>query len=369
MGTKGKAVICREWNKPVVVEEVVFDAPGPNQVLVKIEACGVCHSDLSATNGTMPLPPPLVLGHEGCGSIVQAGPGVSDYAVGDKIVASWIPSCGVCDFCQQGKAVMCVDWGKAFFGPKDGTHPVKDPKGNALNLFSGVGVMAEYAVLHRDSLIRIPKDVASDKAALVGCGVMTGVGAAFNRAHVRPGSSCLVIGAGGVGLNVIQGCAIAGAEKVIAVDLGDNKLEFATQFGATHTINPARDGDPVAKAKELTGGLGVDYAFEVIGLGATIAQAYNAVRKGGMAVVIGVSRMQETVTLPTAMMPFDEKVLTGSVYGSGQPKLDIPRLIQLYRKGSLKLDELVTQTYSIEDAPRAFEDLEKGVNARGVIVF
>jgi S-(hydroxymethyl)glutathione dehydrogenase/alcohol dehydrogenase len=368
MAKRGKAVLCREWNKPVVVEEVEFASPAANQVLVKVEACGVCHSDLSATNGTMPLPPPLVLGHEACGSIVEVGPGVSDWAVGDKVVACWIPSCGHCDFCAQGKAVMCVDWGKSFFGPKDGTRPVKDASGNPLNLFSGVGVMAEYAVLHRDSLIRVPKEIASDKAALVGCGVMTGVGAVFNRAQVKPGSTCLVIGAGGVGLNVIQGCAIAGAEKVIAVDLSDKKLEFAAQFGATHTLNPNRDGDPVAKAKELTGGAGVDYAFEVIGLGATIAQAYNAVRKGGMAVVIGVSKITETVTLPTAMMPFDEKVLTGSVYGSGQPKLDIPRLIQLYRKGSLKLDELVTSTYRIDDAARAFDDLDQGVNARGVIV-
>ena len=367
MSVKGKAVVCRQWNQPVSVEEVEVASPGPNQVLIKMEAIGVCHSDLSATNGTMPLPPPVVLGHEACGRIVELGEGMAGYAVGDKIIPCWIPTCGQCRFCQAGRPTLCDDWMKAFLGLKDGTRPIRDAAGNSLNAFSGVGVMAEYALLHRDNLIKIDPETPSDKAALVGCAVMTGVGGAINRARVQPGSSCVVFGAGGVGLNVIQGCALAGAETIIAVDMVDKKLEFAQQFGATHTINPSTDGDAVAKVKELTGG-GADYGFEAIGLGETIVQTYNAVRKGGTAVIIGVPRFDAVASFPAAMMFMEEKAILGSAYGSGSPKTDIPKLIKLYQRGRLKLDELITQTYRIEDAPRAFEDLEKGVNARGVIL-
>jgi S-(hydroxymethyl)glutathione dehydrogenase/alcohol dehydrogenase len=367
MPTKSKAVVCRDWAKPVEVEEIEVDSPQADQVLIQMEAIGVCHSDLSASNGTMPIPPPVVLGHESCGRIVEVGEGVSDYAVGDKVIPSWIPSCGQCRFCAEGRAVLCDDWAKSFFGPKDGTRPLKDAEGNLLGAMSGVGVMSEYAILHRDNIIKIDPDVPSDKAALVGCGVMTGVGAVFNRARVKPGSSCAVIGAGGVGLNVIQGCAIAGAETIVAVDMVDKKLEFAQQFGATHTVNPSTDGDAVAQIQQITGG-GADYAFEVIGLGATIAQTYQAVRKGGTAVIIGVPKMTEMLQLPAAMIWMEEKSLMGSTYGSGQPKQDIPNLIKLYQRGRLKLDELVTATYKLDEAARAFEDLEKGVNARGVIV-
>ena len=367
MAVKSKAVVCRQWNQPVSIEEIEVDSPGPNQVMIQLEAIGVCHSDLSATNGTMPIPPPVVLGHEACGRVVEVGEGVAGYAPGDKIIPCWIPICGQCRFCQEGRTTLCDDWAKSFLNPKDGTVPRRDADGNPLNAFAGVGVMAEYSTMHVDNLIKIDPEMPSDKAALVGCGVMTGVGAAINRAQVRPGSSCVVIGAGGVGLNVIQGCAIAGAETIIAVDLVDKKLEFAQQFGATHTVNPSSDGDPVAKVKELTGG-GADYGFEVIGLGETIVQTYASVRKGGTAVVIGVPKFDVTATLPAATMWMEEKALLGSAYGSGAPKNDIPNLIKLYQRGRLKLDELITQTYAIEDTPRAFEDLEKGLNARGVIV-
>ncbi len=368
MATKGKAVVYRELNKPVSVEEVEFESPRRDEVMVKLKACGVCHSDLSATNGTIPMPPPLVLGHEGAGVIEEVGEGVRDLAVGDTVVACWIPMCGKCRYCTSGRPVLCDMAAKAAFTLPDGTSRIKDANGNNLHHFAGTAVMAEYATLHRDSVIKIDPDVALDKAALIGCAVMTGVGAVLNTAKVEAGSSVVVFGAGGVGLNVIQGAALAGAEKIIAVDLEDKKLEFAQQFGATETINPSRDGDAVAKTKELTGG-GADYAFECIGLGATIVQAYEAVGKGGTAVVVGVSKITETVTLGAFMMPFSEKVLMGSLYGSARPRVDFPRLLSLYKANRLKLDELVTATYGVDDAPRAFEDLEKGVNARGVIVF
>jgi NDMA-dependent alcohol dehydrogenase len=368
MAKQGKAVICREVNKPVVVEEVTVESPRRDEVMIKMKACGVCHSDLSATNGTIPMPPPLVLGHEAAGVIEEVGEGVTDFKPGDPVVVSWIAMCGKCRYCASGKPALCDVAARTAFTLQDGTRRLKDAKGGELNHFAGVAVMADYATLHRDNVIVIDPEVPAASAALVGCAVMTGVGAALNTAQVQPGSEVVVIGAGGIGLNVIQGAALAGAEKVIAVDMEDKKLEFAQSFGATHTVNPSRDGDAVAKVMELTGD-GADYAFECIGLAATITQSYNAIRKGGTAVVVGVSKPTDTVTLGAFMMPFMEKTLTGSMYGSARPRIDFPRILQLYKSGRLKLDELVTETYSIDDAPRAFADLQKGANARGVIVF
>jgi len=368
MGKRAKAVICREWNKPVVVEEIEVESPRRDEVMIKIEACGVCHSDLSATNGTIPMPPPLVIGHEAAGIVEEVGEGVDDLAVGDHIVISWIPMCGQCRYCVEGRPALCDVAQRATLTLPDGTSRYKDSDGNVLNHMAGVGVMSEYTTVHRDNVIKIDPDIPLDKASLVGCAVMTGVGAAINTAKVTAGSSVAVFGTGGIGLNVIQGAALAGAERIIAVDLADKKLEFAQVFGATHTVNPGSDGDAVAKIKELTGGEGADYAFECIGMGATIQQAYESIRKGGTAVVVGVSKLTDTVTLGAFLMPFMEKVLTGSMYGSARPRVDFPRLLRLYKQNRLKLDELVTATYSIDDINRAFDDMQKGVNARGVIL-
>ncbi len=365
---KAKAVLCRAWNQPVSVEEVEVDAPRPDQVLVRVEAVGVCHSDLSALKGILPLPPPSVLGHEACGTVVAVGENVTECAVGDRVIPCWIPTCGACVFCTAGRSVLCDDFVKSFFGPKDGSRCVRDSQGRELNVFSGVGAMAEYTILHRDSVVVIDRDVPPEKAALVGCAVLTGVGAARTRARVRAGSACVVFGAGGVGLSVIQGCRLAGAARVVAVDLADDKLELARRLGATHSVNPTRDGDPAAAVKAHCGGLGADYAFEAVGSSETILQAYQSLRKGGTAVVIGVAKLDATVTLPIGTLWVEEKGLLGSVYGSGNPKRDIPELIALYRSGRLLLDELVSETYSIDDAPRAFADLERGRVGRGVIV-
>jgi len=368
MAKQAKAVVCREWNKPPVVETVTVESPKRGEVMVKIGACGVCHSDYSATNGTIPLPPPLVLGHEAAGTIVELGEGVTDLAVGDTIIVSWIPMCGKCRYCVMGKPQLCDQSAKATVTLPDGTHRFKDKDGKPLNHMAGTGVMAEYATLHRDNVIKIDPSIGMDKAAIVGCAVMTGAGAALNTVKIEAGATCVVFGAGGVGLNTIQGCAISGALRIIAVDMSDKKLEFARQFGATDTINPNTDGDAVGKIMALTGG-GADYAFECVGLGATITQAYNCIHKGGTAVVVGVSKPGETVTLNAFLIPFQEKVLVGSMYGSARPSIDFPRLLDLYKKGSLKLDELVTATYTIDQAQQAFDDLVAGVNARGVIVF
>ena len=367
MQRKAKAVLCRELNQPVVVEEIEVESPRRGEVMMQVSACGVCHSDLSATNGTIPFPPPLVLGHEGAGVIVEVGEGVTELKVGDHVVSSFVSMCGRCRYCVTGKPQLCDQAAKALYTLPDGTTRTRDSSGNALNVFSACGVMAEYATLHADNVVKIREDMPLDRAALVSCGVMTGVGAVFNTARVAPGSSAVVFGAGGVGLNVIQGCAIAGATTIVAVDTLDTKLELAKRFGATHTMNPGKEENVVRALKKLTGG-GPDYAFECIGLGSMVADAYRAVRKGGTAVVIGVARAEDTTSIRTASLTFEEKTLTGSFFGSARPREDFPKLIDMYRSGRLKLDELITRTYTIDEAAQAFEDLAQGRNARGMIV-
>ncbi|MDW8469671.1 MAG: Zn-dependent alcohol dehydrogenase [Burkholderiales bacterium] len=368
MARKAKAAICRELNKPVVVEEIAVDPPKRGEVTIKVAACGVCHSDLSATNGTIALAPPLVLGHEAAGEVVEVGEGVAGLAVGDRVVSSFIYMCGKCRFCASGRPVLCIEQGRALTTPPEGTPRVRDREGRPLNVFSGCGVMAEYATLSADNVVKIDPGIPLDRAALVGCAVTTGVGAVFNTARVAPGSTVAVFGCGGVGLNVIQGAAIAGAEKILAIDALAAKLELARRFGATDTLLVSPGEDPTKEIKKRTGG-GPDYAFECVGSGTLAEFAYKAIRRGGLAVIVGVARPTESASLRPMTMVFEEKTLTGSYFGSCVPRVDFPRMLQLYMAGRLKLDELITRRYSIDEAPQAFADLEAGRNARGVIVF
>jgi len=363
---KAKAAICREHNQPIVVEEIGVDAPGRGEVLVKLGACGVCHSDLSAVNGTIALPLPLVLGHEGAGVVEEVGEGVRDLAKGDHVVFSFIYMCGKCRFCLAGRPVLCLEQGKALTTPLAGQHRTHDAAGKPLNIFSGCGAMAEYATVSAENLIRIDPKIPLDCAALVGCGVTTGVGAVFNTAKVAPGSSVAVFGCGGVGLSAIQGARIAGAEKIIAIDTLQPKLEMAKKFGATDTI--LFKEDPVKELKKMTGG-GPDYAFECVGSGELAGAAYRAIRRGGLAVVVGVAKPSDSTSLRTMTLPFEEKTITGSYFGSCVPRIDFPRMLGLYLAGQLKLEELITRRYSIAEAPQAFADLASGRNARGVVVF
>src|SRR5467141_3802166 len=344
MSRKAKAVVFRELNKPVVVEEVTVEPPRRGEVTVKLGACGVCHSDLSATNGTIPMPPPLILGHEAAGEVVEVGEGPSGFAVGDHVVASFIYMCGKCRFCAAGRPVLCLEQGKAISTLPDGTLRTRDARGAPLNVFSGCGVMAEYATVHGDNLVRIDPKIPLDRAALVGCAVTTGVGAVINTAKVTPGSTVAVLGCGGVGLNVIQGARIAGAARIIAVDAMEAKLLLAKKFGATATLL-AKPGEDLATA------------------------AYRAICRGGVAVVVGVAKPGDSTAVRTMTLPFEEKTLTGSYFGSCVPRVDFPRMLGLYLGGQLKLDELITRRYSIDEAAQAFADLESGKNARGVIVF
>jgi len=368
MSRSAKAVVCRELNKPVVVEEIRVEGPRRGEVTVRIHACGVCHSDLSATNGTIQMALPLILGHEGAGEIVEVGEGVSDFAVGDHVVANFVYMCGKCRYCSVGRPTLCLDSGKAITTLADGTLRTQDSQGKPLNIFSGIGVMAEYATVSAASVVRIDKGTPLDRAALIGCAVTTGVGAVFNTARVKPGSIVAVFGCGGVGLNAVQGARIAGAVRVIAIDTMQSKLDMAKTFGATEAML-SKPGEDIVKAiKKATNG-GVDYAFECVGSGPLSSLAYRALARGGVAVVVGVAKRDDLTSVTTMSLPFEEKVLTGSYFGSCIPRVDYPRLLGLYQSGQLKLDELITHRYSVDEAPQAFADLEAGRNARGVIVF
>ena len=363
-----KAVICRAVDGPLTVETIQVAPPRAGEVTLQLAAVGVCHSDLSATNGTIGFPLPLVLGHEGAGIVTAVGAGVQELAVGDHVITSFVSMCGRCRYCQSGRPQLCDQAAKAGATLPDGTTRVTDADGKPLYVFSGCGVMAEWATLHADNVVKVDRSVPLDRAALIGCGVMTGVGAAVNTARVQPGSAAVVFGCGGVGLSAIQGCRIAGAATIVGVDTQAHKLAWARQFGATHVVDGSKEENLVKTLRKLTEG-GADYAFDCVGFGSISAQAFGALRKGGTAVVVGVAPGKDTTTLRTASLTFEEKTLTGSYFGSARPRLDFPRLIALYRDGRLKLDEMITQRYTIDQARQAFDDLVAGRNARGVIVF
>lgn len=358
----------REGADSVAVEETEVRGPARGEVTVRVAACGVCHSDLSATNGTIAVPPPLVLGHEGAGTVEEVGEGVEGLAPGDRVVSTFVNRCGRCGWCARGRPALCDQAARTARTLPDGSTPVRGAGGEPLGVFSGCGVMAEYATLHAGSVVKIDDAMPLEQAALLACGVMTGVGAVFNTARVEPGSSVIVFGAGGVGLNVIQACRIAGAAVIVAVDPAPAKLELACRFGATHTLSPAAEPNVVRALRRLTGG-GADYAFECVGLGEVVAQAYGALGRGGTAVVVGVAPPEDRTSIGTATLTFGEKTLTGSYFGSARPEQDFPRLVALYRAGRLELDALITTRYAIDEAPRAFADLAAGRNARGMIVF
>jgi NDMA-dependent alcohol dehydrogenase len=364
---ESKAVICRGNGLPVV-ETIVVESPRHNEVLIELAACGVCHSDLSVTDGTIPLPRPVVLGHEGAGVVREVGPDVTGLAVGDHVVSSFVSVCGHCPYCQRGRYSLCDQASRTVATLPDGTVRTRDGNGSSLNVFCGCGVMSEYATLHVDSVVKIDPTVPLDRAALVGCSVMTGFGAVTNTAKVEPGSVVVVFGAGGVGLNVIQAAALAGAARIVVVDISAAKLAFARQFGATDLVNSREQPELVKSIKKLTAG-GAHFSFECVGRGETISQAYGVLRKAGIAVVVGVAAPKDTATISPMSLTLEERTLTGSYFGSANPRQDFGRVLDLYKSKQLLLDELITRTYSIDEAPQAFADLTAGRNARGIIVF
>ena len=366
---KTRAAIMYEPNQPVVVEEIELDEPKSREVLVKMAATGVCHSDLSAVRGVIRYEEPTVLGHEGAGTIVEVGPDVTSVKPGQHIMLAFIAPCGRCFQCSNGHPSICDrHWRDTARGALfDGTH--RFHKGDTRFMhFSRVAAMSEYTVVSEDAVIAIDDDIPMDKAALVSCGVMTGVGAVTNTANVELGSTVAVIGIGGAGINVIQGAVLRSASQIIAIDVSPERLQWAAQLGATHTLN-AQDNDPVKQVMQLTNGAGVNYAFEAIGKSITIEQSFRMLRAGGTAVIIGITGSRDLVRIPAQMLPAGERRIVGSMYGSARVKTDMPRLLDLYRKGRLKLDELVSKTWQLDQINEAFAEMESGHGLRGLIVF
>jgi len=358
-----KAALLYERETPLVVESLEIEEPQEGEVLVRLAASGVCHSDYSVIHGTLAGAGPggIILGHEGAGVVEAVGPGVSTLQPDDHVILSWIASCGTCVYCTVGRPNLCVTQRRpAASRVRKGDQRIPG--------FLGVGSFGEYAVVTEAAAIPIRRDLPLDRAALIGCAVTTGVGAVINTAKVQAGSNVVVIGCGGVGLNAVQGAALAGAGRIIAVDVVPYKIDLAEQFGATHGINAAKE-DVVARVRELTGGIGADYAFEVIGLPATIQQAYDCVRRGGMAVVVGAGARDAQVSFSAYTLFASEKTLQGCLYGSARPRVDFPRFADLYLGGKLKLDELISRRFALEEVNAAFKAMERGEVARGVVVY
>jgi S-(hydroxymethyl)glutathione dehydrogenase/alcohol dehydrogenase len=358
-----RAVVFLEPGKEEVMvrDDVEVAGPGAGQVRVKIHAAGVCHSDLSATNGTIPQPAPAVLGHEASGEIVAVGEGVKSVRAGDHVVVAWTPPCGHCRACLRGQPHLCT----TIFFQVAGAMPFSMGGTPAFG-FAGTGTMVEETVLPEEAVVKIDDDVPFDVAALIGCGVTTGVGAVLNTAKVEPGSSVVVIGCGGVGIAAIQGAKIAGAAEVVAVDTVDSKLEDAKRFGATHATKP--EGLDSLNM-QLNEGDGFDYAFECIGLPQTIRQAYDIVHRGGTAVVVGAGRAEQFIELNAFELFFMEKTLKGSYYGSADVRVEFNRLIRLWRAGRLDLEGMITRKMDLSRAQEAFDAMKKGEVIRQVLTF
>ena len=362
-----KAAVLYDYKTPLIIEELELDPPKAGEVLVRTGAAGVCRSDYHFMMGEAKTVLPSVLGHEGSGIVEQVGEGVSRVQPGDHVILSFVPNCGRCFFCTTGRPNLC-DLHDATPGTMfDGTTRLH--KGDErITHFGKVACFAERTVVPESGCIPVTKDVPLDVAALVGCCVTTGAGAAMFTAEVEPGSTVAVVGCGGVGLNAIQGSRVRNASTIIAVDINEGALEFAMKFGATHTVN-AQDQDAVARVREITGGAGVDYAFEVYGSAETVETAYGMSRKGGTVVVVGIAPLGEKAGIDPVRLVRGERVLKGCYYGSARCHVDMPKIVDLYLSGLLNLDELVTRRYSLDQINEAYADLNSGGVGRGVIAF
>lgn len=366
MTTRAKAAVLYGPKQPLELEELEVLPPRDGEVLVRYVASGVCHSDLHVMQGLQAHPTPVVLGHEGAGIVEAVGPGVTGVEAGDHVLTSYVPSCGRCPWCVVGRPNLCDLRDIPRYLMHDGTTRFR--KGNtAINHFLQVSSYAERAVLPQQNVVAIRKDAPLDVVCLVSCGVMTGAGAVINRAKVVPGSNVVVFGCGGVGLNAIQAAALMGAGRIIAVDVFDKKLEWSREFGATHLVNAAT-ADPVAQIHEICGRGGADYAIEAIGGAKTIEQAFNAVHRGGTVVVIGVSPDGTRVPIDPSML-LQERILTGTSFGSSRQRVDLPMLVDLFMAGKYKLRELISRQVELEELNQAYESLERGEVRRSVVVY
>ncbi len=363
-----RAAVMTGTGLPLEVRDVEVEPPRAGEVSVRLAASGVCHTDLSMQDGTTLAPTPIVLGHEGAGVVEEVGAGVSSLRPGDHVVISWVPRCGCCFYCGRGQPHLCqeADVVLGSGGLLDGT-PRFRWQGAALYQMAAAGTFAERTVVPETGAVKVDHDLDLGVAALLGCAVVTGVGAVTGTAGVAAGDAVAVVGCGGVGLNVVQGARLAGAGRIIAVDLSAAKLDLARRFGATNVVD-ATGRDPVAAVMELTGQRGADVAFEVVGGERTIEQTLAMTRRGGQAVLVGLPRMDVVVQVPAFLgLILAAKTLKGCWYGSADVAGAVPRLVELYRRGDLLLDELVSRTITLDQVNEAFAAMKAGEVARSVI--
>ena len=358
-----KAAVLREVRTPLQIENVQINKPGPHEVLVRTAAAGVCHSDLHFIEGSYPYPLPAVLGHESAGVVEQIGSEVRTVKVGDHVITCLSAYCGHCESCLTGRMSLCVS-SDTRRGPDEEQRLGQADA--AMNQFLNLSSFAEQMLIHEHACVAVRKDMPLDRAALIGCGVLTGVCSVFHTSNVRPGDTVAVIGCGGVGLAAINGAAIAGASRIIAVDMSPGKDNMAKQFGATDFVCAA-DGDAVKKVVDMTNG-GVQHSFEAVGLKVTTEQAFGMLRRGGTCNVIGMIPVGQSIEIAGHLF-LGEKKLQGSLMGSNHFPVDMPRLVDMYMSGKLKLDEMISRRIKLEDINDAFAEMKTGQIARSVIVF
>jgi S-(hydroxymethyl)glutathione dehydrogenase/alcohol dehydrogenase len=352
-----KAAVYRGDAGPPAIEDVTLRDPGPGEVVIAIKAAGLCHSDQSVTDGTIPYPLPVVLGHEGAGVVEAVGPGVRSVRVGDHVVLSTLAHCGRCPACEASHPTAC----RNAPNPKEGSPFTVG--GETIHQFANTSTFAERTLVREQSAIPVDRRVPFDRACLIGCGIITGVGAVLNRARVPAGATMAVFGVGGIGLNVVQGGVLAGAARIVAVDVNPAKLDLARRFGATDVVD-ATSHDAVTAIRDLTGG-GVEYSFEAVGNVATIGQALDAIGPGGTLTIVGVPKIGSRLEFVVHAL-YNNKSILGCRYGAARPRVDFPMLADLYLAGRLKIDELISRHYALGDVARAIDDLKQGSLARGV---
>ena len=358
-----KAAVCREFGAPLIIERIQLDPPAAGEVNVRVAACAVCHSDITYMEGGWGGELPAVYGHEAAGVVLETGPGVLDVTPGDHVAVTLIRSCGACRQCARGQEVLCEGSFRL-----DEESPIRAADGSPIHQAMRTGAFAEQITVHASQVVAIPNDVPLDSASLLACGVVTGMGAVLNTARVPAGADVVVVGTGGVGLNSVQGAALCGARTIAAVDLSDGKLAAARRFGATHALNPARE-DVAAAVGTLTGGRGAEYVFVTVGARPAIEQAFGFLARGGAVVVVGMPVSGVVAAFdPGSLAAYGQRVL-GSKMGSASIRTDIPMLVDLYRQGRLKLDELISGRYPLEEINEAVASAKRGDALRNVVVF
>ena len=366
---KTQAAVVYEPGKRIEIEELELSKPQEGEVLIRYTHAGLCHSDIHVAHGDLEARMPMVLGHEGAGIIEEVGPGVTRVKVGDHVVCSFIPNCGVCRYCASGQQSIC-DWGATILeGNLPGPRFVLNGSHGEYGNMCMIGTFSQYNVIHQNSAVKVDDDLPLEKAVLVGCGVPTGWGSAVNTAKVQPGQTVVVVGVGGIGINAVQGARLAGAKNIIAVDPLENKREKAMELGATHSF--ASTAEAMETITNLTRGQMADAAILTVGLMTSdvVSGGFNAVGKGGVVVLTGLNKlMEQNIELPGTILTLFRKQVKGSLFGDCNPTTDIPKILGLYQSGDIKLDEIITRTYTLDQVQEGYDDLLEGKNVRGVVV-